>query len=322
MLELVFDQSLAGAMRQAKGHRRGTVVSQGVKIYVKTDDSKAETGKSWSEPCEIRTAWNGAVLEGTPDEVAMLSLSLSVGSIAGMVGADISARKEVLARLEAPWTVRHEAAGERYWRENLDTLVRLRQAAETGERIRVWAAPWCPHEMCGLYYACHLLRDANSSVFWVCPPREIRRKDGAWEQVHGLGQFPPETLGDLAADAVKLPPELCRQYGDCWLELVKENAPLRAVVNGTLMSVPEEFYDFALCKNLPVEEPKRMGYVLAETLCKMPGIGDAWLYLRLMKLVKKGEVEIVEPARPDHPYSAMIQCKTGHQRAREEPPSK
>ena len=92
MLELVFDQSLAGAMRQAKGHRRGTVVSQGVKIYVKTDDSKAETGKSWSEPCEIRTAWNGAVLEGTPDEVAMLSLSLSVGSIAGMVGQCVMKR--------------------------------------------------------------------------------------------------------------------------------------------------------------------------------------------------------------------------------------
>ena len=317
MLELVFDQSLAGAMRKAKGHRRGTVVSRGVKIYMKTVGTREEGTKGWSEPCEIRTAWNGAMLEGAAADVAMLLLSLSVGDIAGMVGMDLSARKAALARLEDPWAERYEAAGERYWGQNLDTLARLGQAVEEGEPVRIWATSWCPHEVCGLYYMCHLLRDTNSPVFWGCPPREILRKDGVREQVHGLGQFPPEMLGDLAADAVRLPPELRRQYGACWLELVKENAPLRAVVNGTLMNVPEEFYDFALRKNLPVEEPKRMGCVLAETLRQTPGGGDTWLYLRLMKLVGKGEVEIVESARPDHPYSAMIRCKTGCQRSRE-----
>ena len=310
VLELVFDQSLAGAMRQAKGHPAGVTVSQGVKLYVCEDEAGSGKPESRWEPCEIRTDW-GAVLEGTAADVAPLSLALPIGNIAGMVGADISARKEVLARLEAPWTEHHEAAWERYWRQNLDTLARLRRAKETGEPIRIWATTWCPHEACGLYYACQLLRNANVSVYWVCPPREIVRKDGTLELVHGLGQFPPETLGDLAVSAAELHPDLRRMYADRWLELVEENAPLRVVVNGTLMSVPEDFFDFALRRNLSADGPKKMGLVIAQTLQQIPGIGDTWLYLRLMEMARKGEVQVVEPAGPDHPYSARIKGAGG-----------
>lgn len=302
MLELVFDQSLAGAMRQAKGHCRGVAVSQGVKFYI-ADDAEGESPESWSESCEIRTDWNGEVLEGTAADVALLSLGLHVGDLSGMDQPGLAARREALRRLEEPWG---ESAWETYWEENLETLARLEQAVETGKQIRIWATPWCPHEVCGLYHACQLLRNKNTPVFWVHPPEKMIRKDSAVELVHGLGQFPPETLGDLAAGATVLPADLLRFYANRWLELVNENASLRAVVNGKLMSVPEDFYDFAVRRNLPIYEPKKMGLVIAETLQQMPGIGDTWLYLRLMRMVEQGEAEIVEPARPDHPYSAMI----------------
>ena len=311
MLELVFDQSLAGAMRQAKGHRRGITVSQGVRIYVKADKRNESGTESRSKPCKIKTDWSGETLEGCAADVIPLSLGLHIGDLSGMDGTDDSARKEVLRSLEEPWEEHHAPNWERYWRQNRETLARLRQAKETGEPVRIWATPWCPHEMCGLHYACQVLRDTERSVYWVSPPRETIRQDSAVEMIHGLGQFPPEKLGALAANAVELCPELRRMYADRWLELVEENAPLRAVVNGTLMSVPEGFFDFALRGNLSADEPKKMGLVIAETLRQMPGIGDTWLYLRLMEMVRKGEVQIVEPAGPDQPYSARIKGARG-----------
>ena len=306
MLELVFDQSLAGAMRQAKGHPRGVTVSQGVKFYVRTDDTKETSPESWSEPCTIETAWNGVVLEGTAAHVAPLSLGLHIGDLSGMDGPDISVRRELLRRLEDPWEAFSTPIWEKDWEEDLETLARLERAKEVGESIRIWATPWCPYEVCGLHYVCQLLRNAKVTVDWVCPPQKVVRKDGALEFVHGLGQFPPQTLGDLAAGAVTLHPNLRRMYADRWLELVEENAPLRAVVNGTLMGVTEDFYDFAVRKNLPEDDPKKMGPVIAETLHQVPGIGDTWLYLRIMEMVRTGEVQIVEPATPEHPYSAKI----------------
>lgn len=306
MLELVFDQSLAGAMRQAKGHCKGITVSRGVKIYVKTDERNENGTESWSQPCKIETDWSGEVLEGCAADVIPLTLGLHIGDLYGMDGTDDSVRREVLRSLEEPWEEHHAPNWERYWRQNQETLTRLRQAEETGEPVRVWATPWCPHEVCGLYYACQLLRDTNIPIYWVCPPGEITQRDGTLESVHGLGQIPPEKLGDLAAGAAELNPELRRMCADRWLELVEENAPLRAVINGALMSVPEDFYDFAIRKNLSIHEPKKMGLVIAETIQQMPGIGDTWLYLRIMKMVEQGEVQTVELAKPDHPYSAMI----------------
>ena len=306
MLELVFDHSLAGAMRQAKGHPWGVTISQGVKFYVRTDDAEETPPESWSEPCTIKTDWNGEVLEGTAADVVPLSLGLHIGDLSGMEGADISARMEVLRQLDDPWEKISEPGWKKDWEQNLETLARLERAKGEGEPVRIWATAWCPHEVCGLYHACQLLGDAKGPVYWVCPPEEIVRKDGTLEVVHGLGQFPPETLGDLAAGAVELHPELRRLHANHWKELVKENAPLRAVVNGTVMSVPEDFYDFAVRRNLTEDEPKKMGSVIANTLQQVPGIGDTWLYLRIMEMVGMGEVQIVEPATPDHPYSAKI----------------
>lgn len=31
-----------------------------------------------------------------------------------------------------------------------------------------------------------------------------------------------------------------------WTDLVNENSPLRAVINGKLIGVPEDFYDFRI----------------------------------------------------------------------------
>lgn len=46
--------------------------------------------------------------------------------------------------------------------------------------------------------------------------------------------------------------------GSKWMELTEDNSPLRAVVNGELVGVPEDFYDFLILREIteaPVKKP-------------------------------------------------------------------
>lgn len=113
-------------------------------------------------------------------------------------------------------------------------------------------------------------------------------------------------VGDLAAGAVLLEPALRWAWADRWRELVSENAPLQTIVNGRLSSVAENFYDFALRAALP-EEPVKMAQVLVGALTALPGVGDGWLYRRLLAMLETGELREIAPGDGKHPYSAMIQ---------------
>lgn len=50
-----------------------------------------------------------------------------------------------------------------------------------------------------------------------------------------------------------------RMYAQNWTDLVSENAPLRAVISGQLISVPEDFYDFLIWKHLSDNHEKKQG---------------------------------------------------------------
>jgi hypothetical protein len=64
-----------------------------------------------------------------------------------------------------------------------------------------------------------------------------------------------------------------------WAELQKENAPLRAVINGRLQSVPENFYDDFILREIALEknefhEANLIGRIFGKYQL---GIGDGWL---------------------------------------------
>ena len=62
-----------------------------------------------------------------------------------------------------------------------------------------------------------------------------------------------------------------------WEVLRQENAPLRAVVNGRVRSVGEDFYDEMIRRHLP-EGQTKIANIIGEVLGReKPGIGDVWL---------------------------------------------
>ena len=87
---------------------------------------------------------------------------------------------------------------------------------------------------------------------------------------------------------------------DRWKELRRENAPLRAVLNGRLVSAPETLYDFFLFREIAAQpeefrEEEVIGRVLGVT--QMP-ISDEFLALRMEQLIQDGLLEAVTQPEP------------------------
>src|SRR5699024_12673994 len=77
-----------------------------------------------------------------------------------------------------------------------------------------------------------------------------------------------------------------------WEGHMKENAVLRASVNGKPMSVQESFYD-CMIENTLSEKPQKEAEVIGNVLGEdEPGIGDGWLAHRIEAGVRKGTVRL------------------------------
>ena len=88
-----------------------------------------------------------------------------------------------------------------------------------------------------------------------------------------------------------------------WQQLKKENAPLRAVVNRRLVSVPETFYDSFILQELDAEEDEFMeARVIGKVLGKYSlGISDSLVAIRIEQFIKDGMLKAVTHAGEKDP---------------------
>lgn len=94
------------------------------------------------------------------------------------------------------------------------------------------------------------------------------------------GEVAPEELDRLLEHGCReVPRAMLNALSHRWRQLQAENAPLRAVVNGQLHSVPVDFYDGMLLSRLPeAGQTLRLAELIGRTLAECrPGIGDWWL---------------------------------------------
>lgn len=115
-------------------------------------------------------------------------------------------------------------------------------------------------------------------------------------------KFGTDTLGKLSyqLSPTKFHP---RFWASRWKTLQQENAPLRAVLNGQLASVPEDIYDPWVEREIAAEtgefwEARVIGNVLGKYQL---GIGDAWIALRIEEMLRAGKLQAVTEPAPDRP---------------------
>lgn len=291
MLELCFSQSARGGLRCAQHCGGGGRKIIGV--IMGRDDGRPATRK------EIRQAQKQAQqkrealdreaipLGGTPSDVLELSLGLDMGDIREPLG---EARRELLRR----WYDGNDEAADQDWQETLESADRLR-ACGTGDAVRIWV-DHTPSSACGLLHAASILEKTGAAVSVVPLPR-WREEGKTVVSYQGWGEVEPELFGHFLSREEPVPPLILGVMAHRWEALRQENAPLRAVVNGQVRSVGEDFYDEMLRRHIPEGEAK-IASIIGDVLgWEKPGIGDIWLVERIRWMLSAGELRMVREDR-------------------------
>lgn len=309
MLEVVFSDSAAGTMAVAIGHKgylggaTSVIISDGT-----VSEEEREKLQRQAEERE-RSGWENAVpLEGNRKNIVNLPLALSVGSISE---AGIGLERE--STLSLILSILPDMASE-IVAELLDTsrksYATLLEKVQNGEPIRVWVGRE-PDDVCGLYWLMEQLRPIGFEkldVTIVELPMWETRPDGCVIQYSGWGEVEPYHLGRMALLGKQLPTIYIRGLANRWRELQQENSPLRAVINGKLVSVSETLYDTFILRELDAQDDEfKEGILVGQVLGKNQlGIGDGWIALRVEQFIKDGLLIPVTTPAPNSPIYRRI----------------
>ena len=301
MLELCFSRSVRGSLCVAQ-HCGTGLLAVGA-VFSGEDAVPEDVRRRVEERArrEVEERKKHAVaLGGVPKDVLCLSLGLCFGGIQAPLGEDCP-RRDLLRRWYGDG---REEAEARDWRETMAALDRIRHLGAK-DHVRIWA-DGLPDDLCGLLFAAELLKGTKARVSAVFLPPWQERPDGTIIRCQGWGDVCPEEFGQFLSLERELSPIVLRMLAARWEELKAENAPLRAVVNGRVRSVGEDFYDDCIRRALPSGR-KKIGQLIGDILGReQPGIGDAWLADRIRVLVDAGEYRITEED-PERFYRSMLE---------------
>ena len=251
MLEVVFDDSAAGSLRQAfVGEPRE--IEQGIPLFHVEELSPEEHARLWEEnlrwqqeqEARQRRGWaEGLPIAGSIGDIMSLPLYLSVGEIAEKgIGPQ---RQAALEGLMGTYPSIAREVAEELLQRGRASLAAILARAGGGEGVRVWTSD-TPDEACGLAWLVHQLAALDLEkvpVTRVKLPDFYERSDGTVVRWRRWGEMDPWMWGRMVGLGQRLPVSLLRGLDAQWRALQRENAPLRAVLNGKLVSVPETWYD-------------------------------------------------------------------------------
>lgn len=304
MIEIVFSESACGSLKVGLSYGVGKYRGGATSVFIRKDDgshpSKEELYEAQRQAEEkARQDWESAIPLGSKaSDAYCFDLSLSIGEITETgIGHQ---RKEVLNKLRSIWPKQaaDDELEERILKDqsNLDSLL---ERCSDREPIRVWYSH-NPDEMCGMYWLMSLLRPikARGPVYLVKLPEWEYRENGVICSHNGWGEISPGEWGRYQTLQQEAMPAFFALCATKWSQLREENAPLRVVLNGQLQSASDTIYDSIILREIE-KQPEVFveAIVVGNVLGKYQlGIGDAWVALRIEKMIEAGELEVVEPA--------------------------
>ena len=252
MIEVLFGESEAASMKAAKSMEIVGCANGPTSVLV--------TGKE-TPPERTFAGW----VEGTSEDVVCLGFMLDIGNIKEPI--DSPYRKNLIYSMYAQnQYVKNpeidqelKLTGEVY----LNELLRLKEYLENGETARVWYSD-TPYSICGFYSLCQILQKYKNEIHIVKLPEYMVRKTSIISY-RNWGEVSAEEFAEFLTYERVLTKEEVRMYAQLWTELTEDNSPLRAMINGKVTGVPEDFYDFLIWKRLtrkPIKEARLIGDIL------------------------------------------------------------
>lgn len=291
MIEVLFGESEAASMKAAKSKIVAGASDGPVSVWM--------AGKR-KTPERVSSGW----VEGTASEVICLGFLLDIGNIKEPAASIY--RKELIYSMYAQnqWEQDDETEAElrRTGDVYAEELRRLEQFLDEGETVRIWYSD-APYSRCGLYHLCRILTGHGNEVHVVKLPEYIVGGKVITSYRNWGEAAAEEFAGFLSCEKI-LSREEMRMYAWLWDELVEDNSPLRAVINGRVLGVPEDFYDFLIWKKLtaqPVKEARLIGDILGNYPV---GIGDWWYAKRIEYYIQRGTICVIEDS--ENKYARQI----------------
>ena len=115
--------------------------------------------------------------------------------------------------------------------------------------------------MCGFYHLCSYLADYDQDFYSVKLPETVAL-DGETRKVTSCNQMSEAAIKEAVENTRLLPKEEIKENAKVWDKLKKENAQLRAVINGQLISVPAGFYDPWIINCISEDQPVQIKEVV------------------------------------------------------------
>ncbi|MBR1149716.1 DUF3658 domain-containing protein [Bradyrhizobium sp. JYMT SZCCT0428] len=117
-------------------------------------------------------------------------------------------------------------------------------------------------------------------------------------------------LNKLWELAAPLPTNRREQYLDVWRQLISENAPLRVIENGMLVSAEASYFDSQLME-LATDDWQRVSRIIGMAMAselndEIVSIDFEWMKQRLMLLVERGQLEILEKRSRDEMHLGQV----------------
>ena len=304
MIEIVFSENAGGSLRVAQGYGKGKYCGGAVSVFIRNTDGTEPTEEELQAAQlraeeEARLAWeNAAPLDSNRNDVYCFDLALSVGDISdGGIGEQ---RRDVLKRM---MSVSYADDLDRQIEDKIQkTKAALTSVIErymAGEELRIWYSH-NPDERCGMYWLMAQLRPLNrqAPIYLVELPVWDYGKENTVISRNSWGDISPGEWGKYTSLQKQARSAFLAGCSTKWNQLQEENAPLRVMLNGHLQSASEDIYDrFILCEIAAQPEHFKMAVVIGNVLGKYQlGIGDAWVSIRMEKMIHDGILEIIQDA--------------------------
>ncbi|SHE51659.1 protein of unknown function [Atopostipes suicloacalis DSM 15692] len=290
MLEVVFNDSEKGSLIVAKNYDERNM-QQGIIGHIGEEPTETER----------KEHFQGQAIGGKSEDVVNIGFSLDVGKISGAI--DGEERQNVFRNLWSHFNFDHKEQ-EHFFQNQRKDMEKLLNAAKNNIPIRIWKSD-APYSICGFYFVCYILRDIDCEISVVSLPEKKVFKDAivvynSWAEVEAgrFYQFLPfeKQLSQMEK----------KMHSGYWQRLIEENAPLRAIINGEVISVPEDFYDFIIQSNLP-EDDFILGRFIGKLLGEYNlGISDSWYALRMNKMIEDNKLVVVNSKNLSHPYEKVL----------------
>lgn len=174
-----------------------------------------------------------------------------------------------------------------------EVVKKLKNYATNNEVIRIWYSD-APYSTCGFYHVCQLLETYDCEVSAIKLPHVIRGKNQTIRLFNTWNEVCYEELGQFLSLEERLVKSEVNYYASRWEELKEENSQLRALVNDRLISVPIDFYDHLIRREVKETEfkiAKLIGAIISNYQIRM---SDAWFTDRIAYMIEQGELVVIQ----------------------------